>query len=188
MPTPPNVLLIDDQLSNLIALEQSLEPVGVTTFKASSGEAALGMLLEQAIDCILLDVSMPGMDGFEFLHTLRSDPEMNHIPVVMLTGKVFSENEAIRAYQYGAYDFLTKPVDSSMLSQKVGYLAFRALNHRHIRKMQSQLNRLGSDLVEPIGSVLAGMEQTDSSRAVLQKVLEAAQSLAQQWGAIQDGQ
>ncbi|MEJ2681693.1 MAG: response regulator [Gammaproteobacteria bacterium] len=180
----PHILLIDDQLSNLIALEQTLSAIDVVIHKAVSGESALGMLLDETIDCILVDVSMPRMDGFEFLQTLRADSELQHIPVVMITGKIFSANEVMRAYQCGAFDFLTKPIDGALLCRKVNYLAATALHYRQIQSLKGTLNGLARELIMPLELGLQQQTLDPALRTSVEQALYAAQELQREWDAL----
>lgn len=119
------VLLIDDDAAVRFALEDALEPLGVDTLSAPSGDAALGLLGEA--DVVLTDLVMPGLDGFGVLAACRAhDPEM---PVVMLTAQG-SEGAAIRAWKEGAYDYLRKPFALDALRLVVS----RALEARALRR------------------------------------------------------
>ena len=80
-----NILLVDDSPENLVALESILEPLGQNLLKARSGEEALKVLLHRDVAVILLDVQMPGMDGFETAQLIRMRPQSQHTPIIFLT-------------------------------------------------------------------------------------------------------
>ena len=151
---PINVLLVDDQLSSLMALEDILESLDANLVKAGSARQALRMMIEHSIDCILLDVSMPEMDGFEFLQTLQEAPAHKAIPVIMVTGKIFSENETLRAYRYGAVDFLLKPLDTAMVFSKVSFLVNQARRIKSIDAVATHLRSMQTNIIEPLQAIV----------------------------------
>ena len=121
MPTTPpvNILLVDDHAENLLALEAMLEPLGQNLVKAQSGEDALKYLLRQDFAVILLDVQMPGMDGFETAELIRGRDRSKHTPIIFLTAINISDAHVSRGYQVGAVDFLLKPLVPDILISKV---------------------------------------------------------------------
>ena len=121
MPTtaPVNILLVDDRAENLLALAAMLEPLGQNLVKAQSGEDALKYLLRQDFAVILLDVQMPGMDGFETAELIRGRDRSKHTPIIFLTAINTSDTHVSRGYQIGAVDFLLKPIDRDILISKV---------------------------------------------------------------------
>jgi signal transduction histidine kinase/DNA-binding response OmpR family regulator len=121
MPTnaPVNILLVDDRVENLLALEAMLEPLGQNLVKAQSGEEALKYLLRHDFAVILLDVQMPGMDGFETAELIHGRDRSKHTPIIFLTAINTSDTHVSRGYQVGAVDFLLKPIVPDMLISKV---------------------------------------------------------------------
>jgi signal transduction histidine kinase len=121
MPTasPVNILLVDDHAENLLALEAILEPLGQNLVRAQSGEDALKFLLRQDFAVILLDVQMPGMDGFETAELIRGRDRSKHTPIIFLTAINISDTHVARGYQVGAVDFLLKPIVPDTLLSKV---------------------------------------------------------------------
>src|SRR3977135_884041 len=105
-PAAPNVLLVDDQPARLLTYESLLAGVGVTCVRALSGEEALRCLLRESFALILLDVSMPGMDGFETARMIREHPRFERTPVIFVTGVHVSELDSLRGYEVGAIDYI----------------------------------------------------------------------------------
>ena len=113
------ILLVDDTPESLVALEAVLRRSDYEIVTASSGEDALKFLLKNDCALILLDVQMPGMDGFETARLVRSNERTRPIPIVFLTSASRGERFVMRGYEVGAVDFLTKPIDPDILRAKV---------------------------------------------------------------------
>jgi PAS domain S-box-containing protein len=118
----PHVLLVDDQPARLLTYESLLSGVGVTCVRALSGEEALSRLLKQSFALILLDVSMPGMDGFETARMIREHPRFERTPIIFVTGVHVSELDSLRGYEVGAIDYISVPVVPEILRSKVALL------------------------------------------------------------------
>ena len=114
-----NILLVDDQPGNLTALETILEDLGLNLVKATSGEAALRHLLKADFAVILLDVMMPGLDGFETAALIRERERTHNTPIIFLTAASKSEDLVFKGYSAGAVDYLFKPVQPEILRSKV---------------------------------------------------------------------
>jgi PAS domain S-box-containing protein len=113
------LLLVDDRPENLLALEAILEPLGHELVRAQSGEEALRRLLHDEFAAILLDVQMPGMDGFQTAELIKSRERTRHIPIVFLTAISKDAEHVFRGYGAGAVDYLMKPFDPHILRAKV---------------------------------------------------------------------
>ena len=116
----PKILMVDDRPENLLALEAILSGLGHQLVKAHSGEEALKRLLVEDYALILLDVQMPGMDGFETAAHVKQRERTRHIPIVFLTAIDGEAHQAFRGYAAGAVDYLSKPFDPWVLRAKVG--------------------------------------------------------------------
>src|SRR3954471_24092607 len=99
-----NILLVDDQPANLLALQATLEDLGQNLVTATSGKAALRHLLHQDFAVVLLDVQMPGVDGFETARLIRGRDRSRHTPIIFLTAHESSRVEVEEAYSLGAVD------------------------------------------------------------------------------------
>jgi len=127
MATSGRVLIVDDQPQSLEAMQEALRPLGFEVLTAPDGEAGLALARERQPDVILLDIMMPGMDGFEVCQRLKDDPETRLLPVVFLTG-LDSREARFRGLEVGASDFLNKPFDLVELEVRVRNLVgFRRL-------------------------------------------------------------
>jgi PAS domain S-box-containing protein len=123
-----NILMVDDRPENLLALDAILEPLGERLIHAGSGEEALRILLEEDVALILLDVQMPGMDGFETATFIKARAKTRHIPIIFLTAVGKDQMPEFAGYSAGAVDYLYKPLDSTILQAKV--TTFIDLHHK----------------------------------------------------------
>ena len=113
------VLLVDDEPDNLVALEAVLEPLDRELVRATSGEEALRQLLRDEFAVILLDVRMPGLDGFETAALIKRRERTRHLPIIFVTALSKDTEHVFRGYSEGAVDYLLKPYDPAVLRSKV---------------------------------------------------------------------
>jgi CheY-like chemotaxis protein len=154
------VLLVDDRPENLLALEAILQGLDQELVTADSGEEALKRLLTDDFAVILLDVQMPGMDGFETAEHIKRRERTRHVPIVFLTAIDREPHHAFRGYSSGAVDYLAKPFDPWVLRAKVA--VFLDLWEKN-RQLQEQADRLKT-LVD------ASLTNGRLRRAALEKV------------------
>jgi hypothetical protein len=114
-----NVLIVDDRPENLLTLEGILENENLNIIKAHSGNEALGIMLEHNISLVLMDVQMPGMDGFEVAEIMRSSEKTKFIPIIFITAISKQRQHIFRGYETGAVDYLYKPLDLEILQSKI---------------------------------------------------------------------
>src|SRR4028118_717007 len=143
-----NVLLVDDHPENLLALEAILEGLGQHLVKAHSGEEALRCLLHQDFAVILLDVQMPGMDGFETATLIRNRARSQHTPIIFLTAFSTSETLMFKGYSLGAVDYLFKPVEAEVLTSKVGVFVDLFKKTEEVKRQAAQLAAVNTELRE----------------------------------------
>ena len=130
------LLLVDDQPANLVSLEAVLEGEGRPLIKAHSGQEALKILLKEDISLVLLDVQMPGMDGFEVAELMRQRKDTQTIPIIFVTAISKEKKYVFKGYQAGAVDYLFKPLDPLILKSKVDF--FLSLDKQR-RELQQKL-------------------------------------------------
>ncbi len=126
----PRILCVDDEPLNLKLFEAMLEPGGYEVIKAENGREAQERIAEQRIDLVLLDVMMPGIDGFEICRRIKEDEKYRNIPVIMITS-LKSKGDRIKGIKAGAEDFISKPIDHGEVLARVNMLLkMKALNDR----------------------------------------------------------
>lgn len=149
------ILIVDDMEENLIALEAVLGPLDQQLVRARSGEEALKAMLRQDFAVVLLDVLMPGMDGFETAANIKRLDQTKDVPIILLTGTDADSDYAYRGYAIGAADFLTKPFDPWLLRTKVN--VFLEM-HRKNRELEARTEQL-ADRVEELEHTIDGLRK-----------------------------
>src|SRR5438309_7984400 len=145
-PARPRVLLVDDDERNLLAVQSTLEDLGEVV-EARSGEEALRHLLKGEFAVILLDVYMPGMDGYETAQIIRSREQTKRIPIVFLSAVNKETEHLMRGYSMGAVDYVFKPVDSVVLRSKVAvFVDLFAMTKEIQRKAKQEQALLDANL------------------------------------------
>lgn len=137
---PASILLVDDRQANLTALSAILEPLGERLVCAQSGTEALRQLLTREFALVLLDVQMPGIDGFQVASLIRQRPATAHLPIIFLTAVSREASQIFEGYEHGAVDYLLKPFDPYILRAKVSVFVDLHKKSRIIEQ-QSELLR-----------------------------------------------
>jgi len=143
---PVQFLLVDDLDENLLSLEALLQREGLGLLKARSGEEALELLLSHDVALALLDVQMPGMDGFELAEFMRGSERTRHVPIIFLTAGSADQQRRFRGYEAGAVDFLQKPIEPDILRSKADVFFDLYRQRREIVAQRDQLADLASAL------------------------------------------
>ncbi len=140
-----NILIVDDHPENLLALESILENPDLNILKASSGNEALGILLDYDVSLVLLDVQMPGMDGFETAELMRSNERTKNIPIIFVTAISKQRKHIFKGYEAGAVDYLYKPLDLEILKSKINaFIEF----FKHKKELEVTTAKLQSTVKE----------------------------------------
>jgi CheY-like chemotaxis protein len=140
-PARAKLLLVDDTYANLVALTAVLEPLGQDLVTARSGEEALRRLLDADFAVILLDVHMPGMDGFQTATVIRRRERCRHTPIIFLTAHLGQPRHVFEGYSHGAVDYLVKPYDPDALRTKVRVLVDLYLARERVRREAEHARR-----------------------------------------------
>jgi two-component system NtrC family sensor kinase len=163
------VLLVDDVETNLVALRALLDDLDCEVVLVRSGNAALSQLLRREFAVMLLDVQMPGMDGFEVARHARANPLTREVPILFVTAMHNTQESVLRGYDSGAVDVLFKPIDSAILRSKVRVFlelyngkrqiadAKRDLELAHVELQATQAQLVQSAKMASLGELVAGI-------------------------------
>jgi adenylate cyclase len=159
------ILAVDDLPQNLRLLDAILSPRGYRVLTATSGEEALALLPDSGADLVLLDILMPGMDGYEVCRRIRITPGAEFLPVVMITAS--GDQEKIRAIEAGADDFVSKPLNQGELLARVASLARVKRYQDTIRRQSVELARWNAELEGRVAAQVAELQRVNRLRRFL---------------------
>jgi class 3 adenylate cyclase len=166
-PTPGvRVLVVDDLETNRKLMRAVLEPRGFLVHSAASGEAALEALDEIDVDVVLLDLLMPGIDGYDTCARIKAEPRTAALPIIMVTASG-AQRERLRALEIGADDFITKPFDQAELVARVRSLARMKRLHDTIVEQAAALERWNAELEERVAAQVDDLERLGRLRRFL---------------------
>ncbi len=160
------LLLVDDNQENLTALEAALTPLCQEVYMANSGPEALRLCLDHDFAAVLLDVRMPGMDGFETAQLIRGRPRSRHTPILFLTA-YRSDEHLFRGYDLGAVDFLFKPILPEILQSKVSVFVELTRNAELLRQQAARLAKAEKQMRHLLEAAPDAMVITDQSGEML---------------------
>lgn len=143
-----NILLVDDQPERLLTYEVILESLDQNLVRALSGEEAFEKLHDREFAAILLDVSMPGMNGFETAALVRNHPRFGQTPIIFVTGVHITDLDRLRGYEMGAADYVYVPVIPDVLRGKVQVLVQLYLQRRELAQLNDRLAAANNELAE----------------------------------------
>ena len=159
-----SILIVDDEATQRILTRDTLEQEGFRVEEASNGEEGLNRIREMRPDLVLLDVMMPGMDGFEVCRRVRTDPAISEIPVIIVTGREDTE-DIKKGFDAGATDFLTKPVIWNLLPNRIRYVLRTSRLEQELRVAKEAaekdseaktalLSTMGHELRTPLNAII----------------------------------
>ena len=160
-----NILLVDDQPAKLIAYEVILKELNENLIKANSGRAALEQLLKTDIGVVLVDVSMPDLDGFQLVSMIREHPRYEKTAIIFVSAIHLSEIDTLRGYEKGAVDYVPVPVIPEVLRAKVRVFA-------DLYRKTRQLERLNSELEERVAERTAELTAALDRQAILAREVD----------------
>ncbi|MBC7983648.1 MAG: response regulator, partial [Candidatus Obscuribacterales bacterium] len=141
-----NILLVDDQPSRLLAYESILKDLDQNLISAHSGLEALDKLMKDDFAVVLLDVSMPGMDGFETAAMIHDHPRYERTPIIFVTGVHDSEMDRLKGYKLGAVDYVAVPIVPEILRSKVSVLVELHYQRRELQHLNESLEEANAQL------------------------------------------
>ncbi|MCV6636203.1 response regulator [Candidatus Albibeggiatoa sp. nov. NOAA] len=176
------ILIVDDNENNLFTLDTLIkEHLDAKIIQADSGMSALGILLKTPVDLIILDVQMPEMDGFETAQLIRSRKKTCHIPIVFLTAAYKSEQFKQKGFEVGGADYLTKPIDTNQLINRIkSYLRFIEQERQHKLLLEKTVVERTRELEEARNSLEQRVLERTAELFEAKNIAEKLQSEAEQ--------
>ncbi|BBO83880.1 hypothetical protein DSCO28_44460 [Desulfosarcina ovata subsp. sediminis] len=171
------ILVVDDRPENLLSIGAVLESPGLTIITAASGNEALGLVLEHNFALILLDVQMPGMDGFEVAELLRSNEKTRHLPIIFVTAINKERPHVFTGYEKGAVDYLFKPLDPLILRSKVNVFVELFQQRQKLQKSNAELS-LMVDKLEAVNQQIREQQKSVIEEERLKVLLQMAGATA----------
>lgn len=171
-----NILMVDDQPGKLLRYEVILGELGENLIKAHSGREALDILLKNDVAVVLMDVSMPELDGFELADLIRQHPRFQETAIIFISAVHLTDLDRLKAYQRGAVDYISVPIVPELLRAKVSVFAdlhrktrqleqlnreLRALSARLITMQDEERRRIARDLHDSVGQFVAAMSMNN---------------------------
>lgn len=145
-----NILMVDDQPAKLLSYEVILAELGENLIKASSASEALNILLKTDIAVVLMDVSMPDLDGFELADVIRQHPRFQKTAIIFISGVHLADSDKIQGYRSGAVDYISVPVIPEVLRAKVSIFVELHRKTRMLEKMNGELERRVEERTEEL--------------------------------------
>jgi signal transduction histidine kinase len=165
-----NILMVDDDPRKLLSYEAILNELGENLIKAHSGSEALENLLKTNIAIVLMDVSMPELDGFELAKMIRQHPRFQNTAIIFVSGIRLTDLDRLKGYEHGAVDYISVPVVPDLLKAKVRVFAelyrksrqLEMLNESIIRLQDEERKRIARELHDSVGQLLAAISMNNS--------------------------
>jgi len=173
---PVKILIVDDREENLFAMESLLESQDLSIITARSGNEALGILLDQQVALILLDVQMPVMNGFETAELIRGSSRTRQIPIIFVTAISNEKKNIFQGYESGAVDYLFKPIEPEILKSKVRVFIDLHLQRQTLENITRKLESTISELLESKKK----LRQNEESIRDAWKAAEKARDMAEE--------
>ena len=174
MPRQARILLVDDRIENLVALEAILSSLNQVLVSVRSGEQAVQALLAEEFAVVLLDIMMPGMDGFETAAQIKRHAKNRDVPIIFLTAAIERPDHTFRGYSAGAVDYLAKPFDPWVLQAKVSIFVDLYLKNSQLRDQAELLS--GPPLLDQLSGRLEAVEETVAQLRALPGVTKDAEA------------
>jgi PAS domain S-box-containing protein len=168
-----NILMVDDQLGKLLTYEAILAELGENLIKATSAHEALEKLLKIDVAVVLMDVSMPEIDGFELANMIRQHPRFQKTAIIFVSAVHLTDLDRLKGYQHGAVDYLSVPIVPEVLRAKVRVFAELHRKNRQLERLNSELEERVRERTQEVERRAAALQRVNSELAQKNQELDA---------------
>lgn len=168
-----NILMVDDQPGKLLSYEAILSDLGENLIKATSGKEALEKLLKNDVAVVLMDVSMPEIDGFELAEIIRQHPRFQKTAIIFISAVHLTDLDRLKGYQHGAVDYLSVPIVPEVLRAKVRVFTELHRKNQQLERLNSELEQRVADRTEELEQKARALEKLNSELAQKNQELDA---------------
>src|SRR5207302_10395736 len=159
---PVNILMVDDQIGKLLTYEAILAPLGENLLRANSGREALENLLKTDVAVVLMDVSMPDIDGFQLAHMIREHPRFGSTAIIFISAVHLTDVDRLKGYSRGAVDYISVPVIPELLRAKVSVFAELHRKAQQLRALNRELEQRVVERTQELGNKAEALELLNS--------------------------
>ena len=160
-----NILMVDDQPGKLLTYEAILSDLGENLIKASSGKEALEKLLKTDVAVVLMDVSMPEIDGFELAEIIRQHPRFQKTAIIFISAVHLTDLDRLKGYQHGAVDYLSVPIVPEVLRAKVKVFAELHRKNQQLERLNAELEKRVAERTEELEHKALALEKLNAELA-----------------------
>ncbi|HEV2400689.1 MAG TPA: PAS domain-containing protein [Candidatus Sulfotelmatobacter sp.] len=170
---PVNILMVDDQPGKLLSYEAILSDLGENLVKATSAKDALEKLLKMDVSIVLMDVSMPDIDGFELAEIIRQHPRFQKTAILFISAVHLSDLDRLKGYQHGAVDYLSVPVVPEVLRAKVKVFAELHRKNQQLERLNTELEKRVAERTQELQDKAVALEKLNTVMAQKNQELDA---------------
>jgi PAS domain S-box-containing protein len=168
-----NILMVDDQPAKLLTYEAILSTLGENLIRSNSAREAMEVLLRHDVAVVLMDVSMPDLDGFEFADMIRQHPRFQRTAIIFISGVHLTDLDRIKGYQRGAVDYVTVPVVPEVLRAKISIFAELHRKTHQLERLNRELEQRVSERTEELDQRAAALQQLNTELVQRNQELDA---------------
>ena len=168
-----NILMVDDQPGKLLSYEAILSDLGENLVKATSAKEALERLLKIDVAVVLMDVSMPEIDGFELAEIIRQHPRFQKTAIIFISAVHLTDLDRLKGYQHGAVDYLSVPIVPEVLRAKVRVFAELHRKNKQLERLNSELEKRVAERTEELEHKAQDLEKLNIELAQKNQELDA---------------
>lgn len=172
--TRQKILIVDDLEENLFFLQKIIKRIDVEVLTAESGDAAIEIANQHALSLIILDVVMPGMDGYQLAEALRNNPNSKELPLIFITGSHPDDKDLLKGYEIGATDYIIKPFAPEVLTRKISILLEIERKIKELEQERAELRQRDSESIKELA--LTNKSLTQSRQTALNMMEDAVQA------------